>query len=341
MRRTPASILLIRLHHMGDVLLTTPAIRRLRRSFPEARICYLTRGAGLDVVAGNPHLDEVLPYRGGVRGEVALCTEIRRRRFDAVVDFHCTPRSARLVWASRSRWRIGVPGRGPRNRLYTQLLPAGRDPHLYAAARFLQMLQPLGVTSGTDLSLELAPGEPERRWAAEGWERLGLARGGPVVALSAVARDPCKQWGLERWAAAADALVDSGARVLLTHGPGEDEQVERVVAQMRRPAVRELRPASMRQLAALYERSDLWIGNDGGPKHVAVAAGTPTVAVVRAGRAASWTDPTPAGRHRFAEGEAGAADCRGGIDAIPISRVVDLARDAVNAGHRAAAGTGA
>jgi ADP-heptose:LPS heptosyltransferase len=105
-------ILLIRLHHLGDVLLTTPAIRALRGAFPDATIDFVTRGPAVELLAGNAGVDSVLPYGAGVRGAIGVLREVRRRGYDAVVDFHSTPGSAQIAWVSRARQPDEV-GRAP------------------------------------------------------------------------------------------------------------------------------------------------------------------------------------------------------------------------------------
>ena len=63
----------MRLRQIGDVVFTTPAVAALRRRFPDAHLTYLVEPAAAPIVAGNPHLDEVIvaPRRGGIAGLVA------------------------------------------------------------------------------------------------------------------------------------------------------------------------------------------------------------------------------------------------------------------------------
>jgi ADP-heptose:LPS heptosyltransferase len=236
--------------------------------------------------------------------------------------------------------RVAVRGRGPRNRLYTHLGPSGHGRTTYMPLRFLELLEPLGVplAAHPDLSLDAGIGEEDRAWAAREWARLGLPEEGPVVALSAVARDPRKQWGTARWAAVADALAEAGVPILLTHGPGEGEQESAVAEAMCGAPVRGHAPTTVRQLAALFARCALWLGNDGGPKHLAVAAGVPTVSVIRAGEATVWTDPSPGSPHRFVEGPAPTPDHRGGIDAVTVEQVLAVAVPALRAARAARTG---
>ena len=112
-------ILLIRLRLIGDVVLTTPVIRALRRTFPDAHLTYLVEPSAAPVIARNPHLNDVVvsPLLQGaarVREDVRLGLQLRRQRFDTVIDFHGGPRSSLLAWLTGARTRIGyqMKGRG-------------------------------------------------------------------------------------------------------------------------------------------------------------------------------------------------------------------------------------
>ena len=283
MTAAPQRILLIQLHHLGDVLLTTPAIRAARRAFPAAKIDYASNTLGASALAGNPHLDDILAQ--------PRLRDIFRARYDVVVDMHSVPRSARIVAASRARTRIGLRGRGPRNLAYTQLLPRELEA-VYMARQKLALLAPLGIdVDAADLSLEITLSEADRSFAARQFDALGLSA--PVVALSPVARHAFKQWGTENWAHVADELARQGAQILVTHGPGEAEQARAVAAAMRHPPVVNHGATTIHELGALYERCTLWLGNDGGPKHVAAAVKTPTLAVFRRRLGAVWSDLRP------------------------------------------------
>lgn len=285
MTAAPQRILLIQLHHLGDVLLTTPAIRAARRTFPTARIDFLTNALGAAALDGNPHLDSVL-----VRPSL---WRVNRTGYDAVVDMHSVPRTARIVAASRAPVRIGLRGRGPRNLAYTRLLPRQKDA-VYMGLQKLRLLAPLGVpVSGADLSLEIAV-TPDDRAFAENLFRAHNLEDAPVVAVSPVARHEFKQWGSANWAAVADALMSRGLRILITSGPGEAAQAQAVATAMENEAVWNYGTTTVRQLAAIYERCALWLGNDGGPKHIATAARTPTVAVYRKQLGGVWSDPADA-----------------------------------------------
>lgn len=324
-------LLMIQPRWLGDVLLCTPAVRVARGAFPDACIDFLTEEAGGMALAGNRHLDDVLVARPGVSEHWALIREIRGRGYDTVVGFRSTSSTAYLACLSGATRRIATRGRGPRNLAFTDLVPR-THPSLYVARQKLGLLAPLGIEVGavTDLSLEIAIGEADRTWAREQWGRWSIQGAKPVIVVSAVARDPLKQWGAQRWAETADALIDTGADVMLTNGPGELGQVEEVVRLMRHRPAWNHGPTSPQRLAALCQNADLWVGNDGGGKHLAAAAGVPTLSVQRSGEGPSWTDTSPGSPHRFVEGPCVRQDLRGGLDALPVSTVLAAACEMLN-----------
>lgn len=284
---------------MGDVLLCTPAIRQARRALPAAQIVFITETAGGEVLVRNPDLDEVWITGGGWTSRLQLLRRVARGRFDAVVDFRSTGSTAQLTLASGASRKIGIRGRGPRNRVYTELVER-LEPPQYAARHKLEMLALLGIEipAEPDLSLVLPIGAPARRFAERVWQERGLL-GEQVVAITPASRESYKQWGTEKWAAAADRIAATGARVLLTHGPGEIEQVRAVVGAMRQTPEWGIEAASIEEFTAILERCTFWLGNDGGAKHLAAAAGLPTLAITRWQIGPVWTDAGAWPRQKF------------------------------------------
>ncbi|HEX8209001.1 MAG TPA: glycosyltransferase family 9 protein [Longimicrobium sp.] len=302
-------VLLIQLRALGDVLLCTPAVRQLRRAHPDARIDFLSEGAGSEALAGNPWLDEVVVYRRGTAAGVRRTIELARRGYDAVVvlHFHHAPRASVVGALLPAPLRIGFDDRRPWEWRYTHVVPAAPLVSRYNAVAKLELLRPLGVVPDlTDAALDFRPAPDDEAWAGEEWKRLGLEGPQPVVALSGVSRLVHKSWGADRWAVVADELSAAGFRVLLTHGPGERGQAEALAGAVRLPVLWGHREATLAQFAALQGRCRAWVGNDGGPRHLAVAMGVPTLAVARPGKGATFTDDTPGSPHRFVEPPPGA-----------------------------------
>ena len=336
----PDRLLLIQPRWLGDVLLCTPAIREARHALPDARIDFVTEPPGAEALRGNRHLDEVLVAEPGVRSRFDLLRRVRAGRYDAVIDFRSTNSTAQITAASGAAVRVGIRGRGPRNLAYTRLVER-QGLTTYAARHKLDMLGAVGVPVQyiNDLALEIGIDPDARRWAEEQWREIG-AGAVPVVALTGVSREAYKQWGADRWAGVADELSRLGARVLLTFGPGERGQAEAIAGAARHPVIAGFETPSIHHLAALLERCSLWVGNDGGVKHLAAAVGLPTIAVGRWQIGPVWTDATAAAAQQFIErAPPGGCDLRcvrcahlGCLRAIGVEEVAGRAKAALAAG---------
>ena len=275
---------------MGDVLLTTPCIRALRRAFPEAHIGYVADPPAEQVLRRNPYVDELLVRPSGdlIPEQLGFIRDLRRRRFDVAIDFLGNPRSALMTWLSGAGRRIGFDVR-VRQHAYTDIVARG-DPHEYMALKFGRLLGPLGVTLRST-GLDFFVTDEERTLARARLEGRGIGADDFVVSICPVSRRPGRLWPPERFARLADRLVEHfDARLVLVYGPGEEEAVEAVRAHMGSASAK-CGFDRLAEAAALFERVDLHVGNDNGLRHVAVAAGAPTVAVFGPAGADAWTPP--------------------------------------------------
>ena len=106
---SPRKILLLRLRRLGDIVLTTPAITLLKKSFPDASLTYLVEEPFRRLVEGNPHLDRVLtvPVKQKTADLLRLIRSIRRERYDVLLDFHGGPRTSWITLLSAARLKVG------------------------------------------------------------------------------------------------------------------------------------------------------------------------------------------------------------------------------------------
>ncbi len=291
---SPLGILVIRLRRFGDLLLSTPTLRALRLAYPGARIDVLVAAGFHQVLINNPHIDRLLVLEPGWLGMVRMLRACRYGHYDTVVDLQSSLRTLLFVLASAARVRVGWQKRWVRDWAYNRVVPGWNDP-VYVARNTLRAAAAVGVAPPPDLKLDLAISSADRARVASLCERAALDSQRPVVALSVVANVPRKQWPPEHYAALADRLIQAyGTQIILTSGVAEIEQVRAVVTRMReRPALWNYGATTIQELGALYERCHLWVGNDGGPKHVATAAGCPTIVIIKAGDERFWTDCTP------------------------------------------------
>jgi ADP-heptose:LPS heptosyltransferase len=223
-------ILLVRLRLIGDVVLTTPLLRALKRTYPDAQLTYLVEPAAAPVVRGNPNLASVVlvPKRRGlarVRDDMSMARRLRRERFDVAIDLHGGPRAAWFTWASGAPMRIGYAIAG-RAWMYTHVIDRPRDEAPRAS-----------VVNQWDLlaPLDIGPPDPARdplemvedaQAAASVERRLREARitaAHPVIVVHVSAGNPFRRWPRESFEALVIALArrDPSRRIILTSGPSD------------------------------------------------------------------------------------------------------------------------
>jgi lipopolysaccharide heptosyltransferase II len=290
-------ILLVRPRLIGDVILTTPAIRAIRRRFPDAELIYLVESLAAPVVAVNPHLTEVLvvEHRRGwdrVRDDLRMAGALRARRIDIAVDFHGGPRSAWFTWASRAPVRVGYDIRG-RMWMYTRVVrrPRGAAPRHSMLNQWdlLGAIDPALATPPTreDDRVEMPADPAARALVDRRLAGMGIAPDDRIVVLHVSARNPFRRWPETSFAEVAAGLARGQPRrwVVVFGGPSDRDAAGRVLA-----AARELAAAdgvrivpgegwSLAELRALMDRASLFLGGDSGPMHIAATSDVPIVAL--------------------------------------------------------------
>lgn len=285
------NILVIKLRYIGDVLLATPVLHALRKRFPGARLTMAVNEGTEDVLKWNPDLDEVLVVdRGGLAQQISFLREVRRRRFDCVIDLTDGDRSAMLSWLSGAPVRIGFNEEHRwRGLLYTSVAQPGSDV-IHRMERDLEAVRILGIEPKAS-PLVLRTSHQDDDEAARLLREAGQDADSPspLVMLHPGARYWFKTWPAERFATLADRLTDAyGCRVLVGGDAGDREVAAAICARARSaPAVLAGR-TTLLQFAAVLKRCALFVGNDNGPMHMAAALGTPVVALFGPSNPSVW-----------------------------------------------------
>ncbi|MCZ7546121.1 MAG: WecB/TagA/CpsF family glycosyltransferase [Anaerolineae bacterium] len=293
-------ILVVKLADIGDLLTATPALAALRETFPAARIDLLTTPHSAPVVHGTGLVDTVITFDkfafdhpcdalrpANLAAALGLAVRLRARRYGTVVILHhLTTRFgavkyAALAFAAAPR-RVGLDnGRG------WFLTDAARDDGFGARHEVEYGLDVVALLGAHTLDPALRPPvgaacpplrnrrRPARRHPS-GERGYSLAR----------------RWDPASFAAVADALHEGhGARIVLVGTAADD--VEAVRAQMQHAPLDLSGRTTLRALAALLRRADLFIGADSGVMHLAAAAGTPTVAIFGPSNHRAWGPWSP------------------------------------------------
>jgi lipopolysaccharide heptosyltransferase II len=286
--RDVRNLLCIRLDTIGDVLMTTPAIRALRR--PHRRITLLTSSAGAEVGALIPEVDDVMVYdppwmktssTGTAVHDPDIIGALRARRFDGAVIFTVYTQSA---WpAALLTYLAGIPRRLAHlrekpYRLLTDWIP---DPEpdrgiRHEVQRQLDLAASIGCrTDDTTLSLRI-PDEADRR-AAVVLSTLSPGRRWAVIHPGASA--PSRRYPADHFVDVGRRLQEDEGWTLLLTGSAEESQLVESIRDRVAGASSLAGKLSLAELAAVLRRAPVLIAGNTGPVHVAAAVGTPVVDV--------------------------------------------------------------
>jgi heptosyltransferase-3 len=273
-------ILVVKLAHLGDVLLAAPVISVLKRRAPHAEIDALVYAETAPMLSGHPDLAQLLAIRrGNVAAEIDLIRAIRARGYQLVVALSDKPRIAFLVRLSGARHAVTAQ-RADRGsfwkRSFTHFYPIPRGNTRHTVEVHLDALRALGIEPAAgEKRIVLVPGADAERQV----EALGFPERFVVV-------HPASRWLFKCWPAARlteliSTLQARGEQVVLTGSPdpAESALVEAVVRGLRVPAINLSGKLSLKALAALIGRARLFFGVDSAPMHMASAMGTPAVAL--------------------------------------------------------------
>lgn len=285
-------ILCVRLDALGDVLMTTPAIRALKETAPGRTITLLTSPAGAEAAALIPEVDEVMVYdapwmkatqpRTSSKPEWAMADCLRQGHFDAAAIFTVYSQNplpaAFLCYLADIPLRLAHCHENPYQLLTSWIIdPEPAKTVRHEVQRQLNLVAAVGChTEDTRLSLRFS--HAAQRRVRECLQRHGVNETRPWVVIHPGASAPSRRYPAEGFAEAARRLrLEHGCTVVFTGSAEEESLVAQIRQMMRGPSTSLVGMLDLEELAALLAQAPLLIANNTGPVHVAAAVGTPVV----------------------------------------------------------------
>lgn len=250
-------ILIIKPSSLGDIIHALPTVNLIRQRYPRAHLAWLVNTAFTSLLKHCPVIDEIVPFpRHELRQLPGLLRRLRRSRYDLVVDLQGLLRSGLLAAVTGAPRRVGLSdAREGAGFFHNEIVSV---PRIHAVDRYLRAAQHLGSAAGPVVfPLGLTPAlQPEG-----------------YIAINASARWPTKLWGDDKFAALIRQLPQD--RIILTGSAAEADRIGRLAQGCRNLAGK----TDLFELAEWYRRCAVVVTNDSGPMHLAVAVGTPVVAI--------------------------------------------------------------
>lgn len=278
-------ILIVKLSALGDLILSIPALKAIRKKFPPPSVITCVVGKDIAPILNNcPYIDALIIYDfknrdKGIFGLLRLGKELRRKNFDLVIDLQNNRKSHMASALSFTSRRYGYDN-GKLSFLLNKKIKEdefmrGPIEHQF---RILKMLD----IELKDRKIELWPSKEDAYYSDKFLESEWVSRGRPLVGihLGSSRRWLTKRWPLEYIARLAENLALKDIRVLITGEQADPEELKRLKALTKRSCpIIACGKTTINQLVALIKRCNVFIAGDTAPLYIACGAAIPTVAL--------------------------------------------------------------
>jgi heptosyltransferase-3 len=272
LREPPRRILVLCTRRLGDVLLTTPLLRSLRRAWPQAELDVVTLRWSAPALEGNPDIQRIIAMNEHAGMGESLRAVGGLRRYDLALSTLISDRTHLLAfWSGRRRANLVPPGAAEsawwKRGLSTA--HASLDGALHTVIQYLRLADCLGIPRHYDV----VPPRAARPHAAMATlpARYAVIHPAPMYAY--------KRWPATQWRALARWLAGQGLGLVFTGGPSEAERayVNEIAGQLGAPATNLAGQLSFGELTSLIEQAAVFVGPDTSVTHLAAATGVPVV----------------------------------------------------------------
>lgn len=293
-------VLVVKLRHHGDVLLTSPVFSLLKKRLPDAQIDALIYKETLPMLEGHPAIENFLLYDRALKKrtffmrlwhEAKFLLKIRKNKYDLVLNLTEGDRGAIVALVSGGRYRAGFDpekaGFIGKERIYTHIGKTAKGPR-HTVERQLDLLRRIGLfPDESEKALTLHVPEAARKKVQAHLEEAGLKEGAFIVI------HPVSRWRFKcpPPAFTAELIRTLGSKVVITSGPDADERafVAEILKDVPEQQVLDLGgKITLKELAAVIELSRCLICVDSVPLHMASALKTPVIALFGPSSEQNW-----------------------------------------------------
>ncbi|MGC8906945.1 MAG: glycosyltransferase family 9 protein [Desulfomonilaceae bacterium] len=291
-------VLIIKPSSLGDVVHALPVVHAIKRVYPRCYVAWIVQSSFAGILENDPTIDELIPIsipstsdpaaeRGAYRKAAAataaslrdLRQRFRRAPFDLALDLHASFRSGLFALACRGARRIGFSDAKELNTWFQDEYVRPPEDALHAVEKNLACARYLGVEPAPQ-DFRVVVGDQQRLRVQSFLAECGIAPDAELVYVNACARWTTKLWNVEAWAAVCRLLKERrGVHIVLGGAPGDRPYLETIRGAAHTELLITAGELTLAESAALLELSDLYLGVDSGPMHIAAFVDTPVVAL--------------------------------------------------------------
>lgn len=274
-KRAIKSILFLRHDRIGDMVLSTAALKALREGYPQAKVTVLASELNCEILKHNPNVDDIIIYKG----LKWFIKKIRPRRYDLVIDPFLTyeMKQAVMTYVAGRKYRIGFEEAG------REIFFNVRGPTASSPKQMVDHLLDLAELAGgkrEGCKPEVFLSDTEIQWANEALAEKGISANELIIGIHPGAHYPSQRWSAERFGEVAKQIVEQSLAKVILVGSSDEEGLLEVVKKSVGEEIQIFSCDSIRKFVALLSRCNLLVCNNSGPMHIAAALNVPTVSMI-------------------------------------------------------------
>ena len=276
-------VLIIRLKQIGDSILALPVCNTLRKSTPNAEIHFLVYEHIAPLFEYHPAIDKIVTITPNERKSKTAffrkLKQLRGEKYDAALDIINTPTSLVITRFTGAKIQAGFVNKKFRSKFYPDKIDQLGEG---AGRRKVPVLEALSIPLEYDYSIDIPLPQDEVHSMQTALAKAGIVETRPLIAMMVYSRRDYKIWPAKYFIELSNHLIKKyNAQLYFVYGPGEEQAVQEIANQVDQSKSVFTQPEapSTRDLACLLHCVDFFIGNDGGPRHIAHAVGTSTFSI--------------------------------------------------------------
>ncbi|MFH1575342.1 MAG: glycosyltransferase family 9 protein, partial [Candidatus Nealsonbacteria bacterium] len=280
-------ILIIQIGKIGDMVCTTPIFREIKKKFPQSRLSVIIIPRSKDILKNNPHIDQTILITDypNFADKFRLINKLRKERYDwaLCLDIAGAFLNALAFWSL-------IPDRITMTYKYAGEIM--RSLFVFSNHRLeykrgtsvlnhrLSLLKFMGIDQASG-EKEIFITQEEEKKASDFLKKRNLERSDLLIGISCTSMLEFRQWGLEKFAALADMLIEKlNAKIVFIGAAGDFAKNEKTRKMMRHHSVNASGEFELSELPAFLKNLKLFISMDTGPIYIANTVGVPVVDIV-------------------------------------------------------------
>jgi heptosyltransferase-1 len=266
---------------MGDNIMTTPVITALKQKLPRASLTYVVEEPFREIVEGNPYLNRiiVLPRKQKTRDLIQSIKQIRKTEYDVLIDLFGGPKAAWITLFTRAKLKIGYAVKYKSFIYHKRISRSPKKGSIHSVENHMNLVRALGIEINSIPPL-LVPesSEKEKEKISEFIGKNSLDRF-KLIVFHIGAGSRFRDWGLDNMVELIKMLSQGAeTRIILTGARNDQKRADQIIKESGVQLFSLAGELGLKELRELIKRSDLFVGPDSGPMHLAASTKTPIVA---------------------------------------------------------------